>query len=119
VTDVDGWYDHGDGGDQDYGDWETPEEYEAAQLRAEEPPDWYLEEEGRRAYERHCRDEHFGEQCICPPYESPACRRLLRLPRWSPRLGWHCGTPGGCHISGYRAPLAARRGHRSLHEPPF
>jgi hypothetical protein len=54
VTDVDDW-------------WEPDDAAEVA--RAEEPPDWYLEQQAQEAHERHCRDEHGGGECDCPPAE--------------------------------------------------
>lgn len=99
--------------------WESPEEYEAAQRRAEEPPEWYLEEEGRRRAERHRVEDHGGAECDCPPWWPPPCRVLFRLPRWWPGKGWRCGTPGGCESYDPRSPLAARRVHRCHHEAPF
>lgn len=107
MTDVDDW------------DYESPEEYEAAQRRAEEPPDWYLEEEGRRHAQMHRDAEHGGGECDCPPYVAPPCRRLRRLPRWSPHRRWHAGTPGGCETHACRGPLRAWRAHRENHLPPF
>lgn len=56
---------YGDGAD-DYDPWRDDPE---ARRRAEDPPDWYLEEEAKRAYERHCRDEHGGAGCDCPAAE--------------------------------------------------
>jgi hypothetical protein len=110
--------------DDDPGDYESPEEYEAAQSRAEEPPDWYLEEEADRRHERHCAEMHGGGECDCPPYVPPRCRLLLRVPRWSLRYGWpgrrwSCGTPGGCSVTGCRTARDAWRVHRSSHEAPF
>lgn len=104
----------------DVDDWdESPQDYEAAQRAAEEPPDWYLEEEAERQHERHCAEVHGGGECVCPPYEPPRCRLLRRLPRWSPRNGWHSGTPGVCDVTGCLTPWRARRAHRVFHLPPF
>lgn len=100
-------------------DYESPEEYAAAQRRAEEPPDWYLEEQAEEQAERHRRDEHDGLVCDCPPSVPPRCRRLARIPRWSPRNGWHCGTPGVCDVVGCLTPWRAWRAHRVFHLPPF
>lgn len=98
---------------------ESPEEYEAAQRQAEEPPDWYLEELAEREHELHCAEAHGGGECDCPPYEPPVCRWLRRIPRWSWWHGWGCGTEGGCAVWGYPSPLAAWRAHRRFHEMPF
>lgn len=107
------------GFDDDGDDYESPEDYEAAQRRAEEPPDWYLEEEAERQHERHRAEEHGGGECDCPPYEPPRCRLFLRLPRWTARKRWHAGTPGSCEIAYYRKPLNVWRDHRRSHEAPF
>lgn len=54
----------------DVDDWgETPEEYAAAQARAEEPPDSYFEEESQEQAARHSRDTHGGGECDCPVAE--------------------------------------------------
>ena len=115
--------DHADWSGLDNGwdddDREDPEEYEAAQRRAEEPPDWYLEEEAERQHERHCAAVHGGGECDCRPQVPPPCRLLLRLPRWSPRKRWHCGTPGRCDVAHCRTPLAVWHAHRIWHTPPF
>lgn len=103
----------------DVDDWESPDEYEAAQLAAEEPPDWYLEEEAERQAQRHRDDEHGGGECDCPPYVPPKCRLLYRLPRWWPGRGWRAGTPGWCENYQCRSPLAAHRAHRVNHSSPF
>jgi hypothetical protein len=58
MTDVDDYYDH-----------ESPAEYAAAQARAEDPPDWYLEQEAERQAARHRRDAHNGGECNCPAAE--------------------------------------------------
>lgn len=100
-------------------DYESPEEYEAAQRRAEEPPDWYLEEEAGEQLERHRRDEHDGLVCDCPVPEAPRCRLLYRIPRRSLHRGWMCGTPGGCAVFLFSSPGAVWRAHRELHKPPF
>ena len=120
--DIAAGHDDWSGLEDDWDDYESPEEYEAAQRAAEEPPDWYLEEEAERQHERHRAEVHGGGECDCPPYEPPRCRLLLRLPRWGFHHGWRCGTPGCCLVALYRSPLAAWRGHRRVHlsdEPPF
>ena len=58
--------DRRDYGEDDYDPWRDDPE---AIRRAEEPPDWYLEQQAQRAYERHCRDEHGGGECDCPEAE--------------------------------------------------
>ena len=50
----------------DWDDYETPEERAAAERRAEEPPDWYLEQEAERYAEIHRRKDHGGGECDCP-----------------------------------------------------
>jgi hypothetical protein len=84
-----------------------------------EPPGDYLESEAERQLERHRDQAHGGGECNCPPYVPPSCRLLLRLPRWSPRWRWSCGTPEGCAVSGYRTPQAAWRAHHLSHTAPF
>lgn len=106
MTDIDDYY-------------ESPDDYEAAQRAAEEPPEWYLIEQAERDAAIHREQDHGGGECDCEPYWPPSCRRLLVLPRWSPRLRWHCGTPGGCDVRYHRTPLAAWRAHRQMHEVPF
>lgn len=106
MTDIDDWY-------------ESPEEYEAAQRRAEEPPEWYLEEEGKRQVQWHRDEEHGGGECDCLPYVAPPCRMLRRIPRWTPRLRWHAGTRGGCEVAYCKTPLGAWRVHRMSHVAPF
>ena len=54
IADAGGWWD-------DY----SPEEYEAAQRRAEDPPDWYLEQEAERHAQIHRDQEHGGGECDC------------------------------------------------------
>jgi hypothetical protein len=110
---------YGDDPGDDYDPYlDDPEEYEAAQRAAEEPPDWYLEQQAEEQHERHCAEVHGGAQCDCPPYVPPRCRRLLRLPRWS-QGGWVSGTPRGCDTVPRRTPWAAVRAHRQMHEAPF
>jgi hypothetical protein len=107
VTDVDDWD-------------ESPEDYEAAQRRAEEPPDSYFEEEADRQHQRHLDEEHGGLACDCPPYKPPRCRWWRWMPLWTPRKGWHCGTTGLCAVTGYRSLRAVWRVHRSAyHTAPF
>lgn len=101
----------------DYG--ESPAEYEAAQRAAEEPPDWYLEEEAERQHQRHRDEEHGGGECTCPFYEPPPCRIRYRMPRWWPGKGWRAGTPGGCETWRCKTPRAAWRAHQSSHTAPF
>jgi hypothetical protein len=111
MTDVDDWDDH-----------ESPQEYEEAQRQAEEPPDWYLEEEAERQHQRHLDEDHGGLVCDCPPYKPPRCRLLFRPPRWTYHHRWQCGTPGACLVALCASPLAAWRLHRQMHqtdEPPF
>lgn len=102
---------------------DDPAEVEAAIRRAEEPPDWYLEELAEREHQRHLDEEHGGLLCDCPPYEPPRCRLLLRLPRWGFHHGWQAGTPDGCLVALRRSPRAAWRAHREFHrdidKPPF
>ena len=50
-------------------DLETPEEIAAAEARAEEPPDWYLEEEAERHARIHRDQDHDGAECDCPVAE--------------------------------------------------
>jgi hypothetical protein len=113
-------YDGYDPRDDDYDAYlDDPEDYEAAQRRAEEPPEDYLLEEAERHAQIHRDQQHFGEECNCPPYVPPRCRWLRRLPHWSLRRRWCCGTPDGCAVSGCRSPQAAWRAHRLLHTAPF
>ena len=84
-----------------------------------DPPEEYLIEEAERHAQIHRDQAHFGEECNCPPYIPPVCRPLGRLPRWSRRNGWHCGTEGGCAVWGYRSPWGAWHGHRGMHKAPF
>jgi hypothetical protein len=55
--------------EDDWDDRESPEECAAAQARAEEPPDWYLEREAEEGMLRHRRDVHGGGICNCPVAE--------------------------------------------------
>lgn len=112
----------------DYDDYDPHDDYDLylddpdSEARAEDPPEGYLEAEAERQLERHCDLVHGGGECDCPlpdwP-EFPPCRRLNRIPRWSPRNSWQCGTKGGCVVWGYRSPRAAWRAHRQSHESPF
>jgi len=53
----------------DYDDIESPEEYAAAQARAEDPPDWYLEQEAERHHQIHRDQDPGGGECDCPVAE--------------------------------------------------
>lgn len=103
----------------DIDDWEDSAEYEARQRAAEEPPESYFIEQAERDHERHRAEEHRGGECDCPPPAWPRCRRLLTVPRWSPRKGWHAGTPNCCETWRCRTPRAAWRTHGTMHEAPF
>lgn len=58
IADEAGWWD-------DY----DPEEYAAAQLRAEDPPEEYLEREAERHANIHRDQDHGGGECDCPEGE--------------------------------------------------
>jgi len=46
-----------------------PAEEAEAQARAEDPPDWYLEEEAERHAKIHRDQDHAGGECTCPVAE--------------------------------------------------
>lgn len=106
--------------EDDWDDYESPAEQAAAEDRA---LDRHIEEQAAEEYGRHLDEMHGGLACDCPPPDWPSrCRLLLRIPRWTPRRGWHMGTEGLCDAS-HRSLRAVLRLHRSAHEwddePPF